>query len=59
MNNGSTAIDIGGWTISDAVAVRHTFASPTVVNAGQAVVVFGGGTPTGGFGGAIVTTASG
>lgn len=58
VNTSSSSIDISGFTISDAVQVRHTFAPGTVVSAGAAVVVFGGGTPTGSFGGAVVVTAS-
>ncbi|MCR9199590.1 MAG: lamin tail domain-containing protein, partial [Planctomycetaceae bacterium] len=58
VNVGGTNVNIGGFTISDAVGVRHTFPADTIVAPGQAVVVFGGGTPTGGFGGSIVQTAS-
>jgi beta-lactamase superfamily II metal-dependent hydrolase len=49
VNVGSTAIDISGWTLSDATSVRHTFAAGTVLGAGKAIVVFGGsaGIPSG------------
>ncbi|MBN1206894.1 MAG: lamin tail domain-containing protein [Myxococcaceae bacterium] len=49
VNTGSTAVDLSGWTISDASSVRHTFASGSSVAAGGAVVVFGGasGIPSG------------
>jgi protocatechuate 3,4-dioxygenase beta subunit len=49
VNVGGTSIDIGGWTISDATAVRHTFASGTVLAPGKALVVFGAasGVPAG------------
>ncbi|MEZ4639566.1 MAG: lamin tail domain-containing protein [Caldilineaceae bacterium] len=50
--------DIGGWTLADAVQIRFTFPAGTVLAPGCAVVVFGGGTPTGDFGGATVLTAS-
>jgi endonuclease/exonuclease/phosphatase family metal-dependent hydrolase len=40
VNIGRTAVNIGGWTISDRTAVRHTFAAGTILNAGRAVVVF-------------------
>jgi hypothetical protein len=51
--------DISGWTLSDAVPlVRHVFPPGTVITDGCAVVVFGGGTPTGSFGGVVVQTAS-
>lgn len=42
VNIGGTAIDISGWTVSDASSVRHTFAGGTMLQAGKAIVVFGG-----------------
>lgn len=49
VNIGGTAVDMGGWTLSDASGVRHTFASGTSLQAGKAIAVFGGasGVPTG------------
>lgn len=41
VNVGGTAISIGGWTLSDGAGVKHTFASGTTVNPGQAIVVYG------------------
>ena len=58
VNISGAAVDVGGWTISDTGQVRHTFADATVIEDGQVVLVFGGGTPTGSFGGAFVTTSS-
>ena len=58
VNNSDSAIDISGWTLSDASGVKHTFPAETIVPAKGVIVVFGGGTPTGNFGGAIVQTAS-
>lgn len=57
-NDENTAIDLSGWTLSDALSIRHTFPANTIINAGQGIVVFGGGSPTGSFGGSIVQTAS-
>lgn len=57
-NSSATSIDISGYTIEDASQLRHTFPSGTIVPANAAIVVFGGGTPTGSFGGALVQTAS-
>ncbi len=51
-------VDLSGWTLSDAVGVRHTFPTGTVVCDDCAVVVFGGGAPTGTFGGAAVQIAT-
>jgi lamin tail-like protein/endonuclease/exonuclease/phosphatase family protein len=42
VNIGGTAVNIGGWTISDSLSARHTFASGTTLNPGKAIVVFGG-----------------
>ncbi len=42
VNVGGTAASIGGWTLSDATGVRHTFAAGTTLAAGKALVVFGG-----------------
>lgn len=58
VNTGAGALDISGWTLSDGVSTRHTFPAGTVLAAGQAIVVFGGGTPTGAFGASLVQTAS-
>jgi endonuclease/exonuclease/phosphatase family metal-dependent hydrolase len=41
VNVGGTSIGIGGWTISDATGVRHTFAAGTTLAAGKAIVVYG------------------
>lgn len=42
VNIGATAANIGGWTISDGTAARHTFAAGATLNPGKAVVVFAG-----------------
>ncbi len=58
VNTSSSPLNISGWTVSDASKVRHTFAANTVLAAGQAIVLFGGGTPTGDFAGALTAVAS-
>jgi predicted extracellular nuclease len=58
VNDSGSNVDISGWTLRDAVDVRHTFPSGTIVPANCSVVVFGGGTPTGTFGHSVVQTAS-
>ncbi len=50
--------DISGWSLSDADGRRHEFSDGTSVCRGCALVVFGGGTPAGDFGRAVVRTAS-
>ncbi|MBL9007500.1 MAG: lamin tail domain-containing protein [Myxococcales bacterium] len=47
VNISGKAIELGGATISDAVAVRFTFPTPTTLQPGDSAVVFGGGTPQG------------
>ncbi len=63
-NSTGQDLDISGYRIFDASALtnnepRHIFPSGTIVPSNKAIVVFGGGTPTGTFGGSIVQTASG
>lgn len=57
-NSSGSALDISGWTLSDAFSVRHVFPASTIIPEDCAIVVFGGGAPAGVFGGAIVQTAS-
>jgi FlaG/FlaF family flagellin (archaellin) len=55
----TTALDLSGYElIDDGVGVRHVVPVGTTLPARTALVVFGGGTPTGVFGDAIVQTAS-
>ncbi|NUO82108.1 lamin tail domain-containing protein [candidate division KSB1 bacterium] len=59
VNVSGAAVDISGWTLSDAVGMRHTFPSGTMVDEQCCVVIFAGGTPTGAFGAGLVQVASG
>jgi hypothetical protein len=54
---GST-VDLGGWTLRDALLPRHVFPSPSLVKNGCSIVIFGGDTPTGDFGGSLVQVAT-
>lgn len=60
VNIGTTPLDISKYQICDRViagnvrTVRHTIAPGTILAPGAAVVVFGGGTAVGNFGGATV-----
>lgn len=56
--NSNPALDISGYTLSDASMLRHTFPTGTIIPSKGVIVVFGGGTPTGSFGGALTQTAS-
>jgi hypothetical protein len=64
VNSSANSLDIGGYKLYDADRLsintaNHEFPANTILNPGQAVVVFGGGTPTGNFGGSLVFAASG
>lgn len=58
VNESFSALDISGWTLSDAGLVRHVFPVGTVLDARSAIVIFGGGTPVDLFGGAQIQTAT-
>ena len=58
-NSTENDLDLSGYTVSDAAAVRHTFPPGTIMPSNGVLVLFGGGNPTGDFGGAIVQTANG
>lgn len=58
VNISNSVLDISEWEIEDGTSSRHTFPSGTILDPQQAIVVFGGDTPTGDFGGAIVQTTS-
>lgn len=52
INTGSAALNASGFTISDSAQVRFTIAAGIIIPPGEALVVFGGGNPTGSFGNA-------
>ena len=56
--NSGPELDLSGYTVSDASSLRHTFPSGTILAPNGVLVLFGGGTPTGSFGGALVQIAS-
>lgn len=56
--NSGNQLDISGYTIEDASRLRHTFPEGSIVPRNGVLIVFGGGTPTGSFDGAVVQTAS-
>jgi len=58
VNTGTSTVNVSGWTLHDATALRHIFPAGSTVNPGQALVIFGGGSPAGSFGGARVQVAS-
>tara|TARA_B110000046_G_scaffold134916_1_gene141203 strand:- start:61 stop:708 length:648 start_codon:yes stop_codon:yes gene_type:complete len=63
VNSSETSLDISGYKLFDATRLatnthNHEFPANTILSPGQAVVVFGGGTPTGSFGGSLFFTSS-
>jgi uncharacterized protein YuzE len=59
VNDSDQAVDLSGFTLYDATNLdlgepRHTFPDGTIIPPGGVYVLFGGGTPTGSFGGAQV-----
>ena len=64
VNSSEFSLDISGYKLFDATRLatntpNHEFPANTILSPGQAVVVFGGGTPNGNFGGSLVFAASG
>jgi len=45
LNFSDTAMDISGWSLTDAVSTRHVFPSTTVLSSFEYLVVFAGGSP--------------
>jgi hypothetical protein len=59
VNTGTTPVCLAGWTLGDASnAERHVFPLGPALWPGKALVIFGGGVPTGRFGGAEVQWAA-
>jgi hypothetical protein len=59
VNTGATPLCLAGWTLGDAAdSERHRFPLGRTLPPGGALVVFGGGLPTGSFGGAEVQWAA-
>jgi hypothetical protein len=58
VNTGDAAVCLAGWGLGDADdPFRHRFPVGTTLGPGEALVVFGGGVPTGSFGGVTVQVA--
>lgn len=58
VNVSNLVLDLSGYQIADNSQNRHTFPSGTEVFPGQPLVIFGGGSPTGTFGNAVVQVSS-
>ncbi|HWW76267.1 MAG TPA: lamin tail domain-containing protein, partial [Pyrinomonadaceae bacterium] len=58
-NYSAEPVELSGVQVADATTVRFTFPAHTTLEAGRAVLVFGGGSPpAGAFAGALVLKAS-
>ncbi len=40
-NNGTSAVNISGWTIADAVGTRYTFPQDSFIEAGEFITIYG------------------
>ncbi len=58
INNAGIPLDFSNASMRDAIGLRHTFPPGSVVGNGCAILVFGGGTPMGSFGGSLVQVSS-
>ncbi len=57
INLTDSALDISDWVIADAVRPRFIFPPGTVLAGHCGLIIFGGGSPSGEFGGSLVLTA--
>lgn len=62
-NDSNSPLDISGFKVFDTEALennnpRHVFPEGTIIPPNSALVLFGGGNPTGDFGGSIVQTST-
>lgn len=58
VNTGGSSVCLAGWGLGDAEdPFRHRFPVGTSLDPGESLVVFGGGVPTGAFGGVTVQIA--
>ena len=58
VNTGAGSLSLTGWSLSDAVRVRHLFSDPSLIPAYGFFVVFGGGSPAGFAHAAIASTGT-
>jgi hypothetical protein len=58
VNNSSVLVDLSGWNFGDALDIRHTFPSGSIVQPHCSLVLFGGGSPSSEFGNGLVQVAS-
>lgn len=54
INLGESTLDLSGWIITDEVRTRYTFPPGTMISGHCSLIIFGGGSPEGDFGGSLV-----
>ena len=54
INLGESTLDLSGWVITDGVRTRYTFPPGLMISGHCGLIIFGGGSPTGDFGGSLV-----
>jgi len=59
VNFDTVPVDLSGWRFGDDLADRHLIPDGTILYPNQVLLLFGGGTPIGSFGGATVQLPSG
>lgn len=57
VNVSGKVLDLSGWQVWDEIRLRYTFPEGTTLGSGCGLVLFGGGQPSGAFGGSQIFTA--
>ena len=57
VNISGNDLDLSGWQVLDEIRLRYTFPEGTTLGSGCGLVLFGGGQPSGAFGGSQIFTA--
>jgi hypothetical protein len=57
VNISDRVLDLSGWQVYDEIRLRYTFPGGTSLSPGCGLVLFGGGKPSGEFGGSLIFTA--
>jgi hypothetical protein len=58
INLDTVPVELSDWYTTDDLGKRHIIPRPTILQPGEVLVIFGGGRPTGRFGGAQIQVSS-
>lgn len=58
LNTGSDLVELGDWTLSDSVSLRHTFSASSAIPGYGFFIIFGGGVPQSFSSAAIASTGT-